>query len=185
MKKIIFLISIFILTTLYTTTVSAQAVANAPQSAYIFAYATTKNNGHNGLHFAWSLDKVYWHSIGPEHSYMKSDYGPWGSQKRMLAPFLFQAADGVWHCIWSLNERDGVFAHAASQDLVTWKRQSYPEVMEGSNCLNLQITPDKATGSYQISWISDKASAKQAFVVTTKDFKNYSSTKSKIRQLRI
>lgn len=178
MKKIIFLISIFILTTLYTTRASAQAVANAPQSAYIFAYATTKNNGHNGLHFAWSLDKVYWHSIGPEHSYMKSDYGPWGSQKRMLAPFLFQAADGVWHCIWSLNERDGVFAHAASQDLVTWKRQSYPEVMEGSNCLNLQITPDKAAGSYQISWISDKASAKQAFVVTTKDFKNYSSTKS-------
>ena len=40
--------------------------ANEPDSAYIFAYATIENNNHNGLHFAWSLDKSEWHPIGPE-----------------------------------------------------------------------------------------------------------------------
>lgn len=178
MKKFIFLISIFILSSVNVTFASKNEVANEPETAYIFAYGTTKNNNKNGLHFAWSLDKVNWHSIGSDHSYLKSDYGPWGSQKRMLMPFLFQAKDRIWHCIWSLNEKDGTFAHAASTDLVTWKRQSYPKVMPEGNCLNLQITQDKLPNQYQISWISEQASGKQSFAVNTRDFKNYSSAKN-------
>ena len=78
--------------------------ANEPDSAYIFAYATTKNNNHNGLHFAWSLDKKEWHPIGPEHSYIRSDYGRWGSQKRMISPFVFHSKDGMWHSVSIQNE---------------------------------------------------------------------------------
>ena len=94
------------------------AVLNEPDSAYLFGYSTTKNSGHNGLHFAWSIDLTNWHSIGPEYRFLFCDYGRWGSQKRMLTPFVFQDKSGLWHCVWSVNEQDGTFAHASSKDLV-------------------------------------------------------------------
>lgn len=101
---------------------------NEPDSAYLFAYSTRKNGDHNGLHFAWSRDNRTWNAIGPEHSFLKSDYGAWGRDKRMISPILLRNANGMWHCIWTLNEEDSAIGHAASTDLVNWKRQSYPEV---------------------------------------------------------
>src|SRR5690606_36880463 len=150
--------------------------ANEPDSAYIFAYGTAENNHHNGLHIAWSLDKQTWHPIGPEHSFVKSDYGPWGSQKKMFDPFLFRAPDGVWHGVWSLNQEDGAFAHASSTDLIAWSRQSYPLVMADGNCLAPVIAYDDTRDVYTISWTSDKGE-KQDYFVTTKDFKSYSRAK--------
>lgn len=151
-------------------------LANEPDSAYIFVYGTAKNNYHNGLHIAWSLDKHTWHPFGPEHSFVKSDYGPWGSQKKMFDPFLFHAPDGTWHCVWSLNKEDGVFAHASSTDLITWSRQSYPLVLSGGNCLEPMIAYDDTNEVYTISWTSDKG-GRQTYFVTTKDFKSYSAAK--------
>ncbi|MDR1504483.1 MAG: carbohydrate binding domain-containing protein [Prevotella sp.] len=151
-----------------------KTIASEPTSAYLFAYATDKNSNHNGLHFAWSIDKENWFPIGPEHSYVKCDYGRWGSEKKMFSPFLFQSPDGMWHCVWSMNERDGAFAAVSSPDLVYWGRQSYPLVMENGNCLSPEITYDNASKLYTITWLS---SDKQAYAVTTKDFKDYSSTK--------
>lgn len=151
-----------------------KTIASEPTSAYLFAYATDKNSNHNGLHFAWSVDKENWFSIGPEHSYVKCDYGRWGSEKKMFSPFLIQSPDGMWHCVWSMNERDGAFASVSSPDLVYWGRQSYPLVMENDNCLAPEITYDNASKLYTVAWLS---SDKQAYAVTTKDFKDYSSTK--------
>jgi len=147
---------------------------NEPDSAYLFAYATDKDNNHNGLHFAWSIDELTWNAIGPEHSFIRCDYGRWGSEKRMLSPFLFHSPDGLWHCIWSLNERDGAFAHAASEDLIYWGPQSYPVVMENGNCVSPAISYDMSTKLYTVSWLSDNNS----YTVTTKDFKQYSDTKA-------
>lgn len=100
-------------------------ITNEPDSAYILAYATTKNYGQSGLHFAWSTDKESWHAIGPEYSYVKCDYGRWGSEKRMFNPFLFQTSDGVWHCVWNLNDKNAAIAYVTSDNLTYWKRQSY------------------------------------------------------------
>ncbi len=44
----------------------------------------------------------------------------------MITPFLFLAPDGMWHCVWSLNEHTGTFAHAESKDLIYWMPQTYP-----------------------------------------------------------
>ncbi len=125
--------------------ISGNIFANEPDKAYLFAYATDKDYNHNGLHFAWSIDKENWFPIGPEHSFVRCDYGRWGSEKRMLSPFLYQSPDGMWHCVWSINERDGAFAHASSADLVYWGPQSYPVVAENKNCLSPDISYDKAT----------------------------------------
>ncbi|MBK5721908.1 alpha-L-arabinofuranosidase [Dysgonomonas sp. Marseille-P4677] len=171
MKRIKVLIGIMILL------ISGNLFAKEPDKAYLFAYATDKNSNHNGLHFAWSIDKENWFPIGPEHSFVRCDYGRWGSEKRMLSPFLFQSSDGIWHCVWSMNERDGAFAHVSSSDLVYWGRQSYPIVAENKNCLSPEISFDKTTNLYTVTWLSSAGTSTEAYSVTTKDFKEYSAAK--------
>jgi alpha-L-arabinofuranosidase len=149
------------------------SMKNQPDSVYLFSYATEKNANHNGLHFAWSTDQENWKSIGPEFRFLFCDYGRWGSEKRMIAPFLFRAPDGMWHCIWSLNEKIGTFAHAASKDLIYWLPQTYPIVMEDNNCLEPEVSY-KAGGKYTISWLSSAKGDKKAYFVNSTDFKTYS-----------
>lgn len=152
------------------------AYAKNPTEAYIFSYTSGKS--FDGLHFAWSTDKINWHPIGPEFSYIHSDYGAWGSEKRMVDPVLFLGADGFWHCVWSLNEKDGNFAHASSKDLLYWGRQSYPVVMNNKNCLTPEVTFNKEKEEYTISWLSKDQTETKAWYTTTKDFKKFSETKS-------
>jgi hypothetical protein len=152
------------------------AFANNPKEAYIFSYTSGKS--FDGLHFAWSVDQINWHPIGPEYSFMHSDYGRWGSEKRMVSPILFLGADGLWHCLWSLNEKDGTFAHASSKDLLYWGRQSYPVVSSDKNCLTPEVTYNKEKAEYTISWLSKDQTETKAWCTTTKDFKSFSATKN-------
>lgn len=151
--------------------------ANEPDSAYIFAYTNGQTDGRGGLNFAWSIDGDSWHPIGVDYSFIKCDYGRWGTQKRMYTPFLFNAPDGSWHCIWALNNTDGAFAYAASSDLIHWERQFYPLIMPENNCLRPEITYNTEKKEYIVSWESDKAGTMEIFSTTTKDFKSYSPVK--------
>ncbi len=148
--------------------------ASEPDSAYIFAYSTTKNDNHNGLHFAWSLDKKQWQGIGQERTYLWSDYGRWGSQKKMFDPDLYRSSDGDWHCVWGLNDNDGVFAYASSGDLISWKSQSYPLVYPEGNLKSPLLSYDHKSGEYTIVWQSDKNTVGN-YGVKTKDFKTFST----------
>jgi len=148
----------------------AEGTSHAPDSAYLFSYSSDKNNDRGGLQFAWSQDKQQWHVIGNGFAFLKSDYGRWGSDKRMLSPWLIQAPDGIWHCIWSLNERDHLFAHAASADLVNWKRQSYPSIEAGPNFLHPKVQYDAGQRSYTITYTGDTG---KQYRITTTDFKTY------------
>lgn len=171
---------LLILTTLLfgqTALATVTPASNAPDSVFLFSYSTTKNSNTNGLHFAWSTDQENWKSIGPEMRFLFCDYGRWGVEKRMITPFLHLAPDGTWHCVWSLNEHTGTFAHAESKDLVYWKPQIYPIVMENNNCLEPEISYQANNGQYTISWLSTESGKTQAYHLTTTDFKNYSPAK--------
>lgn len=173
------MVLVFAVATLFTH----KAVAANPDKVYLFAYASEENGGRNGLHFAWSTDKVNWHAIGPEYGFLKCDYGRWGSQKRMLQPFLFTDASGLFHCVWSVNEQDGILAHATSKDLVNWLRQSYIPVMKGveaktgvvNNAQYFEVLDNN--GTYTVSWLSgkEKGIGGIVFSATTKDFKSFSA----------
>ena len=176
MKRTILLLCLIALMIGQKTQGAVTLTKNQPDSVYLFSYATDKNANHNGLHFAWSTDQENWKSIGPEFRFLFCDYGRWGTEKRMITPFLFRAPDGMWHCVWSLNEKDGTFAHATSKDLQYWLPQSYPIVMADNNCLEPEVSC-KADGIYTISWISSAKGGKKAFYVTSADFKTYSATK--------
>ncbi len=149
--------------------------APEPDSAYIFAYSTLENGGRNGLHFAWSTDRENWHPIGPKHSFVKSDYGTWGGEKRMYDPFLYQDNQGLWHLVFSVNDRDGTFAHTTSRDLILWQPQAYPEIIEDNNCLNPEISYNEENNNYRVSWLSNKGDERRYYEVTTGDLIHYSS----------
>jgi alpha-L-arabinofuranosidase len=150
-----------------------QIFANEADSVYLFSYATTKNAGHNGLHFAWSMDGKDWKTIGPEFGFVSSDFGAWGSQKRMLTPYLAKCGDGLWHAVWSLNETEPAIAHAASADLIHWKRQSYPVVSKG-NVVNPEIKFDFSSKQFLLTW--ENSVDKRFYGCETKDFKTFAPT---------
>ncbi|WP_238480279.1 alpha-L-arabinofuranosidase C-terminal domain-containing protein [Mangrovibacterium lignilyticum] len=170
MKKTYWLLAIFVLS------VVGQGFANEPDSAYVFSYATIKNNGKNGLHYAWSIDRENWQSIGPEFRFLFCDFGTWGSQKRMLTPFLFQDQKGTWHEIWSLNEKIGQFAHAETNDLYTWEPQTYPEVMTDGNVMMPEVSYQTSEQHYLITWLSDQDGSQKVCKTTTTDFETYTAT---------
>ena len=173
MKRTFLFLCLSVLMFWQTSFGAVTPISNQPDSVYLFSYATNKNSNMNGLHLAWSTDQESWTSIGPEMRFLFSDYGRWGKEKRLVTPFLFQAKDGMWHCVWSLNEYDGTFAHAESKNLIYWLPQTYPIVMAENNLLQPEISCKN--DQYRISWISNKSGREKAFYVTTTDFKNYTS----------
>lgn len=146
--------------------------ANEQDTVSLFAYSV--NNGRSGLTLAWSMDEMNWYPIGPEHCFLFSDFGTWGAQKRMHSPFLFQDQSGLWHCYWTLNDDIKQLAHAASENLYEWKRQSYPIVMDGGNVLDLEVQSTEE--GYELTWISESDDKKEIYKNFTKDFKHYTST---------
>lgn len=123
MRKILLLVIILFCSQfgLFATT---HKVMNEPDSVYLFSYAVSKEAGRSGLRYAWSPDGAKWFPAGG--GYVKCDYGAWGAEKRMFRPTLMRSAiDGLWHCIWNLNEGKEEFGCAVSSDLMKWKAQSY------------------------------------------------------------
>ncbi|WP_258104203.1 alpha-L-arabinofuranosidase C-terminal domain-containing protein [Marinoscillum sp. MHG1-6] len=154
---------------------NGQAQYRGPaDSVYLFAYS--RDEGKSGLLLAWSRDQVSWYGIGPHQRFLFSDFGRWGSQKRMHNPYLFQDEQGTWHCVWSLNKEITQLAHASSADLIKWIPQVYPDVMTGGD-INDPAIEAVGDGQYQISWYSNKEEGKSYYQTTTSDFKAFSTTK--------
>jgi alpha-L-arabinofuranosidase len=100
------------------------SVTNVPDSVYLFSYSAA--DGRGGLKFAWSGDRQQWRSLADGYSYLSSDFGPWGSMKRMYSPHLTQLrADGSWHCSWLLSDSGRSLAVVTSPDLLYWHCQRY------------------------------------------------------------
>ena len=114
---------------------TATARETLQDSLYLFSYATDKNKNTGGLHLAWSRDGRQWNKIGGEYDFVKSDYGPWGSGKKMFDPVLERRPGGMWVCSWLVKEDGSMMALTESRDLLLWKPQDYmsPHVMMGPN----------------------------------------------------
>ena len=103
----------------------AQAkVENEPDSVFLFSYAHV--DGGSGLKFAWSIDGTKWLPVADGFDYLKSDFGPWGSGKKMFRPQLLQSRkDGKWHCLWAATVTGETLAYTVSPDLLKWSCQVY------------------------------------------------------------
>lgn len=79
-----------------------------------------------GLAFEYSSDSLHWHSLGQGRTFVDSDFGTWGAEKKMADPCLFQDADGLWTLMWIPNRRYSQYAVCTSPDLIHWRPQDYP-----------------------------------------------------------
>lgn len=102
----------------------AYSVMGKDTTCQVFLYSPDPTQG---LHLAYLSDNEKWIDVG---QLCASDYGPWGSGKKMYSPTVVQANDGTWRALWSVGELFPQFAVAYSEDLVTWRPQDYPIVAE-------------------------------------------------------
>ncbi|MBQ8463896.1 MAG: alpha-N-arabinofuranosidase [Prevotella sp.] len=121
-----------------------------------------------GLHIAALQKDSTWQDLGQLCS---SDYGTWGTEKKMHHPSVCRADDGSWRLVFQVNERSPLFAAAYSRDLVTWRPQDYPRVST-HNCLSPVVHP--VTGGYEIIYRSDDNFYQ---VSASPDFRHFSDSK--------
>ncbi|HMR19438.1 MAG TPA: alpha-L-arabinofuranosidase C-terminal domain-containing protein, partial [Sphingobacterium sp.] len=99
---------------------------------------------------------------------------------------LLQDNAGNWHCLWTLNDEDGIISYTTSTDLTYWKPQSYPYVFEGrGNCRMIEAGYDPKNKNYVITWINTKGVEHKVFGTTTKDFKHYETAQKQPKSARI
>lgn len=137
--------------------------ANKPDFGYLFSYV----NGR-GLAFAYSSDNVNWTSIGNGRTYVDSDFGTWGAQKKMFTPHLTRDSKGMWRCVWSPNANNPQFAYCESPDLINWKPQDYPYV-EGGSCVGPMLTHNKQT--WEVTYTTREG---KAYRLTSPDCRTWS-----------
>jgi alpha-L-arabinofuranosidase len=128
--------------------------AGVPDSVYVYPYHTG-NNGQGGLNIAWSADQTNWKAIGPKHTFVSSDFGVWGGQKRMFHPYTVRLSDGTWRSVWQVNTNINQFAVAESKDLVHWIPQDYPYMQGVSSCIDPVLQVDEKRGEYTVYFLSD------------------------------
>ena len=103
------------------------AAANEPDSVYLFAYNARPTDG---LSFAYSADGRNWSRVGGGASFVRSDYGMWGREKRMYMPILSRRADGRWELMFRVNDSASEYGITSSPDLIHWKPQDYPALQD-------------------------------------------------------
>lgn len=145
-------------------TVSATAMTAVPDSVYLFAYNVHANNG---LNVAWSADQKCWSPIGPNYAFVKSDYGTWGAGKKMYNPYLMKTPDGMWRCVFQVNDYSNQFAVAESKNLVLWQPQDYPYIEGVSSCLEPVMSYDEARKIYRVFF---KTKEGDCYCTESKDF---------------
>lgn len=107
---------------LIATILSSLSVhANTPEKGWLKPYV----NGR-GLAFEFSSDSLNWEVLGGGRTFVDSDFGTWGAEKKMADPCLFQDDEGLWTLMWIPNPRYNQYAVCTSPDLIHWKPQDYP-----------------------------------------------------------
>ena len=91
------------------------ALANHPDSVYV---RPVVKNGTRGFQIAYSQDKRQWTHI--HCNLFESDYGPWGSEKKLYHPVL--SYDGQrFRCTFIPNPKYPQVATTESDNFVLWK----------------------------------------------------------------
>jgi hypothetical protein len=168
---------------LFSNILSAQT-----DSVFIFSYF--KNNGKDGLHFAYSQNGLKWEALKNDQSFLRPVLS---KDSLMRDPCIIRGADNKFHMVWTVSWNQRGIGYANSADLINWSEQQYIPVMHhedsARNCWAPEITYDKKKKRYMIYWATTIAGKFPAdpkvengynhrmYYVMTKDFKTFSKTK--------
>lgn len=103
----------------------AASFADTPDEGWLKPYV----NGR-GLAFEFSIDSLHWEVLGGGRTFVDSDFGTWGAEKKMADPCLFRSEDGLWALMWIPNPRYRQYAVCTSPDLIHWRPQDYPPLTD-------------------------------------------------------
>lgn len=81
-------------------------------------------DGKGGLRLAVKNEKDNWEEIDQGFNFVSSDFGAWGSGKKMFDPILIKDDNG-WTLIFAVNKPATIYGIAESSDLINWKPQEY------------------------------------------------------------
>ncbi len=97
---------------------------NAGTPVEMLAFSMPDGNG--GLKFASRASKDKdWRTIGNFHSFLGSDYGAWGSGKKMHNVRISQDSEGTYWLLFNPDKNSEVVAFTSSTDLEHWTPQEY------------------------------------------------------------
>lgn len=163
---------------------------NAQVGDNVYAFSYFKNNGEDGLHLAYSYDGFTWTALRNDSSFLKPTVA---KDKLMRDPCIIRGADGLFHMVWTVSWNDKGIGYSRSKDLINWSEQQFIPVMQhedsARNCWAPEITYDAKKKEYMIYWATTIAGKypsdskvengynHRMYYVTTKDFKNFSTTK--------
>ena len=103
---------------------SLPVFANQPDSVWV---RPEVNNGTRSMQIAYSIDKKHWTHVNC--NLFESDYGTWGSEKKLYYPVL--SYDGkTYRAVFIPNLKNGQMGVTESEDFALWKPQDYPHVAE-------------------------------------------------------
>jgi len=166
----------------------AELFSQAGSEVYLFSYF--KDNGQDGLHFAYSLDGYKWTALKNDQSFLK----PLLSKDSLMRdPCIIRGADEKFHMVWTVSWNDRGIGYVSSTDLIHWSRQYYLPVMakedSARNCWAPEITYDAGKKEYMIYWATtipgrfaagdtsgDAKYNHRIYYVTTRNFKKFSKT---------
>lgn len=99
---------------------STMAMANHPDSIYV---RPDVSNGTRNFQIAYSQDRKHWTHV--HCNLFESDYGPWGSEKKLYYPVL--SYDGrTFRATFIPNPKIPQMATTQSDNFTLWKPQDYP-----------------------------------------------------------
>lgn len=143
---------------------------NHPDSVYVFAYTNQhRHDAGEGLRFAYSGDMKTWQSVVDGYSFVKSDFGAWGANKKMFAPSVARGANGRWYAVWVVNDHSNQFATTWSDDLYLWKPQDYPFIQKGESIERIALSILK-DGRFQVTY---KTRSGKTYKTLSSDFKTW------------
>jgi predicted GH43/DUF377 family glycosyl hydrolase len=157
-------------------------------SVHLFCYF--KNNGEDGLHYAYSQDGYNWKTLFNDSSVLAPTVS---KDKLMRDPCIIKGGDGKYHMVWTVSWNDRGIGYASSDDLLHWSEQRFLPVMQHEDSARNTWAPEvtyDGKKKYMIYWATtiygrfpsnDTAAESKynhrIYYVTTKDFKKFSKTK--------
>ena len=111
-----------LLTTCLFAVATLPTFANHPDSVYV---RPDVENGTRNFQIAYSIDKTHWTHV--PCNLFESDYGTWGSEKKLYYPIL--SYDGKkYHATFIPNPKQPQIATTESDNFSLWKPQDYPYI---------------------------------------------------------
>ncbi len=105
-----------------SATVTFDSFAGKPTEMLAFSMP----DGNGGLKLASrSASDKEWRTIGNFHSFLGSDFGAWGSGKKMHNVKIARDAEGIFWVIFNPDKKGEVVAFTCSPDLEHWTPQEY------------------------------------------------------------